>query len=73
MSDKTNCPNCGAPIDIGKSKCPYCDTPYHEKQEGVTINYDCAHINLDVINVLISSGAISPNEARKLAGLPPIE
>lgn len=24
----TNCPNCGAPIDIYTAKCPYCDTPY---------------------------------------------
>ena len=24
----TNCPNCGAPIDIHAEKCAYCDTPY---------------------------------------------
>ena len=70
---KIICPNCGAPIDLTKDKCPYCETPYHEKQEGITINYDYAHINLDVINVLFRSGAISLNEARKFAGLPPIE
>lgn len=23
-----NCPNCGAPIDLTKDKCPYCETPY---------------------------------------------
>jgi hypothetical protein len=24
----TNCPNCGAPVDIHAEKCAYCDTPY---------------------------------------------
>ena len=24
----TNCPNCGAPVRRGYSKCEYCDTPY---------------------------------------------
>lgn len=24
----TNCPNCGAPVDIPAEKCAYCDTPY---------------------------------------------
>ena len=27
MSD-TNCPNCGAAIDVEQNKCPYCGTPY---------------------------------------------
>jgi hypothetical protein len=25
---ETNCPNCGATIDIYADKCAYCDTPY---------------------------------------------
>lgn len=25
---KTNCPNCAAPIDPEKSKCPYCGTTF---------------------------------------------
>lgn len=25
---KTNCPNCGAPIDATKCKCDYCGTTY---------------------------------------------
>lgn len=27
---KTNCPNCGAPIDEEKHKCSYCGTPYFD-------------------------------------------
>ena len=27
---KTNCPNCGAPYDIDKNKCPYCGTSYFD-------------------------------------------
>lgn len=28
----TNCPNCGAVIDLEKSKCSYCGTPYLQEQ-----------------------------------------
>lgn len=24
----TNCPNCGAPVDLNADACAYCDTPY---------------------------------------------
>ena len=27
---KRNCPNCGAPYDIDKNKCPYCSTSYYD-------------------------------------------
>ena len=29
LTTNTNCPNCGAPIDIHAEKCAYCDTPYY--------------------------------------------
>lgn len=32
----TNCPNCGAPIDISRSSCEYCGTPY-EKSTNIYI------------------------------------
>ena len=25
-----NCPNCGAPLEIGEVKCPYCKTIYYD-------------------------------------------
>lgn len=27
----TNCPNCGAPIDVSRSSCEYCGTPYEKE------------------------------------------
>ena len=27
---KTNCPNCGAPLQVGEVKCPYCGTIYYD-------------------------------------------
>lgn len=27
---KTNCPNCGAAVDINELKCPFCGTPYFD-------------------------------------------
>ena len=32
-----NCPNCGAPLELGKYKCPYCDTLYLDLS---MINFD---------------------------------
>ena len=31
MKKQTNCPNCGAPIDISRSSCEYCGTPYEKE------------------------------------------
>lgn len=27
--ERTNCKNCGAPIQLNADKCPYCHTPYN--------------------------------------------
>lgn len=27
---RTNCKNCGAPLEIGRNKCPYCGTCYYD-------------------------------------------
>ena len=48
LKKQTNCPNCGAPIDISRSSCEYCGTPYEKEvylveapndQELKTISY----------------------------------
>lgn len=37
-----NCRNCGAPIDISRDTCAYCDSPYVEKpQNRFNIDYNC--------------------------------
>ena len=33
MKKVTNCPNCGAPIDISRSSCEYCGTPYEKSND----------------------------------------
>ena len=30
---KNKCPNCGAPIDIDKNVCPYCDSKFEEAKQ----------------------------------------
>ena len=76
---KTNCPNCGAPIDYEKNKCEYCGTPYIIK------DIECEYLfcdeepilkvprNLEIIKELESSGYLTYNEKRKLLGLPEVK
>ena len=33
----TNCPNCGAPIDISRNSCEYCGTPYEKSKPDPSI------------------------------------
>ena len=42
----TNCPNCGAPIDISRSSCEYCGTPY-EKSNDVHVEVTAPEPNID--------------------------
>lgn len=82
MSDKTNCPNCGAPIDSSKSKCPYCDTPYQKENDFSNTHPDLySHFDEKLNGFTITAepgGApiflefLTPNEHRALYGLPPI-
>lgn len=65
---KTNCPNCGAPVDIHAEKCAYCDTPYiKQTAETITLTLDTT-----AIAKAVSEGIITVNEARRRLGLPPI-
>lgn len=73
---KTNCPNCGAPIEPISSKCPYCDTPYTlkllETFVGPAEVRPILYADDKPIEYakLIESGVMTPNEARELVGLP---
>lgn len=42
----TNCPNCGAPIDISRSSCEYCGTPY-EKSNDIHIEVTAQNPNIE--------------------------
>lgn len=42
----TNCPNCGAPIDISRSSCEYCGTPY-EKSNDIHIEVTAPDPNIE--------------------------
>lgn len=35
-----NCPNCGAPIDLNKTKCAYCGTPYKVDQQNMVLRVE---------------------------------
>lgn len=63
----TNCPNCGAPIDLTVDKCAYCGTYYEKIVESDIIN---TH---EAVDKIIAMGCMTVNEARKLMGLEVIE
>lgn len=58
----TNCPNCGAPIDISRSSCEYCGTPYPEKPETAKFYAD----NQLVMEVQIESNKRSDELLKQL-------
>lgn len=66
----TNCPNCGAPVDLAETCCPYCDTPYIQKVDAYTPMEDKLAI-MNELNRTMVAGIMTPNEARALLGLPP--
>ena len=65
----TNCKNCGAPIEIGAERCPYCGTPYSSARrfgiagEGSIRGY---------LDKCLMSGVFSINDYRCLCGLEPV-
>ena len=55
-----NCPNCGAPIDIYKRKCDYCDTPYDIQQEAYYAdNQAITNLYLDLNQATMQSTSIA--------------
>jgi hypothetical protein len=68
----TNCPNCGAPVDLTAKSCPYCGTPYprpRKTAQAVAIGEPCTlHIDGTKLAAAIADGIITPNEARRRLG-----
>ena len=68
----TNCPNCGAPVDLKENKCPYCGTPYdipknkesYLEHTFVAPNEDCIDKMLQRIANLQTSRSIQGNIER---------
>ena len=63
----TNCVNCGAPIDLNESKCPYCGT-MHRMVVSDPDQTDI-HTRYKTVLALLTNSRITPNEARRMLGL----
>lgn len=59
---RTNCPNCGAPIEPGAARCPYCRTPYETTQAVLTI--DANGLTLSTM-----STQVEENTTQRLLGI----
>lgn len=72
----TNCPNCGAPVDLNADTCAFCDTPYTPRAptkapprsdgswEKITL-----HMDLDAFAKLHAFDCLTRKEARRLLDL----
>ena len=64
----TNCKNCGAPLKSGK--CEYCNTEHGDSpRPTVYFTDEWAEHDAGIIHDLVMQSILTPNEARKLAGL----
>lgn len=76
MTDCTHCPTCGAPVDLTARSCPYCGVPYPKPRktaQAVAIGEPVAlHIDHKQLAALVADSIITPNEARRRMGLPPV-
>ena len=66
----TNCPNCGAVIDLTYDKCAYCGTPYRHAVLPLDPVQRVEVQGLPHLTQALVMGLVSPNEARTLMGLP---
>lgn len=55
-----NCRNCGAPIDISRETCAYCDSPYVEKPR------DRFDIDYNGLLSVMQNAMLTPNEIRSI-------
>ena len=65
---KTNCPNCGAPIDYSKEKCEYCGTYYDKSEIEYEELYADGNLVLKIPNTEFTE-FLTYNEKRKLLEL----
>lgn len=72
MKMKTNCPNCGAPIDYSKEKCEYCGTYYERDDSKCVVLYSNNKPVLKIPNTEFSQ-FLTYNEKRKFFILPEVE
>lgn len=63
---RTNCPNCGAAIDLTAKMCAYCGTPY---VWAVTPEIE---VRLELEPAAMHK-ILTPNEMRSRLGLPPVK
>lgn len=66
----TNCPNCGAPVDLTAKSCPYCDTPYLAAAPGSTEELRAAGMTPETLSAALQDGIMTPNDWRRLMGMP---
>lgn len=55
-----NCPNCGAPIPIGKYICEYCGTTFKEEYSALVVKYDRPDVRT------IQTSVVIPDYARNI-------
>lgn len=74
MTLATHCPNCGAPIDLARKTCAYCDSPYiFARGSKVEITADAITFSTDgAVVASFYNGVITANEARRLMSLPEV-
>lgn len=68
---RTNCPNCGAVVDMTAKECAYCGTPYIWARQPLFVPAET-----DERPELASATMheiLTPNEMRARLGLPPVK
>lgn len=66
----TNCPNCGAVIEPAETRCPYCETPYTQRQLREAAKLFAGPMTAEMLANMVAAGTVTPNEARECLGLP---
>lgn len=73
MDILTNCPNCGAPVDLAATSCAYCDTPYTWRAAAAPAPADGLDAcQVEKITRALAAGIMTQNQARAMLGLPPV-